>query len=92
MVSTDTLIVFDLEAEFKRSSPISIEMVEKMIRESFLDNKIDETETGLNRITFEVLKKLQKHVALFFLLYYPVDVSRIKYLQQLDIPLMQDVP
>lgn len=38
-------------------SNLSSEHIDKIIHDSFLDENIVETETGLNRITFEVIKK-----------------------------------
>ncbi len=41
-------------------SNLRSEQIEKIIHNAFLDEKIVETETGLNRITFEVIKKFTR--------------------------------
>lgn len=46
------------ELDGKYYSKFSPELIDKIIRDSFKDKKINEMETGLNRITFEVIKKL----------------------------------
>jgi len=48
------------DVDVKYYSKFSPELTDRIIRDSFKDKSITEIETGLNRITFEVIKKLTK--------------------------------